>query len=125
MPAVFTIANRPAGYDQTQKKFCLTGTTLITGTYTSGTGITPNFATGILNADSSSYVLPPTYDGPNGPGLGVPQTVWLQAPGGYTINFIGGVYRIYSAAGTELSTGTVPVAISGAGIATQAEFLRG
>ena len=124
MPAIFTIANRPAGYDQTQKKFCLTGTTLITGTYTSGTGIAPTF-NNIVDLQSNPYVLPPTYDGPNGPGLGVPQTIWTQAPAGYTINYIGGVYRIYSAAGTELTTGTVPAAISGAGIPTQAEFLRG
>jgi tetrahydromethanopterin S-methyltransferase subunit D len=125
MPAVFTIANRPAGYDQTQKKFTLTGTTAITGTYTSGTGFTPNFASGILNSDGSTYVLPPTYDGPNGPGSGIPQTVWTQNVGGYTINWLGGALRIYSAAGTELTTGTVPAAISAAGIFTEAIFLRG
>jgi hypothetical protein len=125
MPAVFTIYNRPRGYNQTQKQFSLEGTTAITGTYTSGTGITPNFATGTLNADGSTYTLPPTYTGANGPGQGVPTAVWMQNVGGYSINYVGGVYRIFSAAGTELTTGTVPAAISAAGIYTEASFLRG
>lgn len=124
MASQFTIYNRPRGYDQTQKRFILYGATLITGTYTSGTGIAATF-NNIIDAASNAYALPPTYTGANGPGQGVPCDVWVQAPQGYTINYLAGYWRIYSAAGTELSTGTVPAAISAAGIPTEAEFLRG
>lgn len=125
MPAVFTIYNRPRGYDQTQKQFTLEGTSAITGTYTNGTGIVPSFATTTIDAAGNPYTLPPTYTGANGPGQGVPTAVEVQSVAGYTINFVGGAYRIFSAAGTELSTGTVPAAISAAGIYTKAHFLRG
>jgi hypothetical protein len=125
MPAVFTIFNRPRGYDQTQKQFSIEGTTAITGTYTSGTGIAVNFATASLNADGSAYTLPPTYTGANGPGQGVPTRVEIDDVAGYVTNWVAGFVRIYSAAGTEVSTGTVPVAISAAGIYTKAAFLRG
>ena len=125
MPAVFTIYNRPRGYNQTQRQFTLEGTTAITGTYTAGTGFVPNFATGVLNPDGSAYALPPTYTGSNGPGQGVALMVWLLPVGGYNINYVGGAYRIYTAAGTELTTGTVPAAISAAPIYTDASFLRG
>lgn len=124
MPAVFTVYNRPRGYDQTQKKFSLDGTIAITGTYTNGTGITPNFATGALQQDGSAYILPPTYTGANGPGQGVPVTVQTQSVGGYTINYVGTAYRIYNGI-TELTTGTVPAAISAGGIPATVTFLRG
>lgn len=125
MAAVFTIYNRPRGYDQTQKQFSLEGTTALTGTYTSGTGFAPAFATTSLDAAGNPYTLPPTYTGANGPGQGVPTSVFVQSAAGYTINYVGGVYRIYATDGTELTTGTVPAALSGAGIYTKAYFLRG
>lgn len=125
MPAVFSIYNRPRGYDQTQKKFSLSGTMAITGTYTSGTGITPNLSTGILQQDGSAYILPPTYTASNGPGQGVPTDVQVDPVAGYVINYISGALRIFSAAGTELATGTVPAAISASGINTTISYLRG
>jgi hypothetical protein len=124
MASQLTIYNRPRGYDQTQKRFYLYGTTSITGTYTSGTGIAATF-NNIIDLQGNAFILPPTYDGPSGPGLGVPCDVWTQQTAGYSISYINGFWRIYTAAGTELTTGTVPVAISGAAIATEAEFLRG
>lgn len=125
MAAVFTLSKRPAGYDQTQKQFSLSGTTAFAGTYTSGTGFAFNFATGTLNSDGSAYILPPTYTGSNGPGQGVPLSVSVAPIAGYIFNYVGGVFFIYTAGGTELTTGTVPAAISAAGVPTTAHFLRG
>jgi hypothetical protein len=125
MAAVFTIYNRPRGYDQTQKKFSIQGTIAITGTYTNGSGITPNLSTGILQQDGSAYVLPPTYTGSNGPGQGVPTRVDVDPVAGYVINYVGTAIFIFTAAGTELSTGTVPAAISAAGIPCTITYLRG
>lgn len=124
MPAVFTLYNRPRGYDQTQKQFTLSGTLAITGTYTNGTGIAPNFSTGLLQSGGSSYTLPPTYTGANGPGQGVPTNVTVQSAGGYTINYTGGAIRIFDGS-TELETGNVPAAISASGIPTTLTYLRG
>jgi hypothetical protein len=124
MPAVFTVANRPQGYDQTRNRYTLYGTSAITGTYTNGTGIAATF-TNSIDLAGNPFTLPPTYTGANGPGQGVPANVWTQPPQAYIINFVAGYWRIYSAAGTELSTGTVPAAVSAAGIPTAAEFLRG
>lgn len=125
MAAVFTIADRPAGYDQTQKKFSLSGTTAFSGTYTAGTGFAFNFATGTLQSDGSKYILPPTYTGAKGPGHGVPTRVEVASVAGYIINYVDGVFFIFTTAGTELETGTVPTDISDAGVPTVATFLRG
>lgn len=124
MPAVFTVFNRPRGYDQTQRRFSLSGNMAITGTYTNGTGIVPSLNTGILQMDGSAYTLPPTYTGSNGPGQGVPTGATVQDIGGYTILFTGGTLRIYNGI-TELTTGTVPAAISAAGVPTTVTYLRG
>lgn len=125
MPAVFTIYNRPRGYDQTQKKFTLDGSMAITGTYTSGMGIAFSGSVGLLNSDGSTYNLPPTYTGSNGPGQGVPIEVDIFDVQGYITNYIAGFIRIYTAAGTELTTGTVPAAVSAAGLDSTLTYLRG
>jgi hypothetical protein len=121
----FTIANRPAGYDQTQRRFRLSGLLGLSGSYTVLTGIPINFLT-IVNSSGVAGVLPPTYTGSNGPGQGVPLNAQINSVGGYSMYYdsTNSSIRIWNGT-TEVATGTIPAALTAAGIPATFEFLRG
>jgi hypothetical protein len=122
----FTIANHPAGYDQTQRRFRLSGLLGLSGNYTISTGISINFI-GILNSSGAVVNIPPTYDGPNGPGSSVPlPTTEITSVGGYQLWFdpTNKSIRIWNGT-TEVANGTIPAALTAAGIPATFEFLRG
>jgi hypothetical protein len=124
----FTLANCPAGCDQTQKKFTLSGLLGLAGLYTNGTGIPINF-TAIYNASGTKLVIPPTYTGANGPGQAVPLSPSdIQSTGGYSLFFdsVNKSIRIFAGT-TEASTAAIPavllaatsaIAVAGTGYAT-------
>jgi hypothetical protein len=128
----FTLSPRPAGYDQTQRRFTLTGALGLAGLYTTTTGIPIDF-TSIYDASGVKLIIPPTYTGANGPGQSVPLTPsQIQPTGGYQI-FFDGVnksIRIFNGT-TEVSTGAIPSAllattiainVAGTGYATNDTF---
>lgn len=128
----FTRNNYPGSYDQTQRRFSLTGALGLAGLYTTTTGIPIDFLT-ILNASGNKIILPPTYTGSNGPGQAVPLAPsTIQSTGGYSI-FYDGVnksIRIFNGT-TEVSTGAIPSAllattiainVAGTGYATNDTF---
>lgn len=121
----FTQANRPAGYDQTERRFRLSGLMGLSGNYTIATGISISFI-GILNSSGSVVIIPPTYTGSNGPGQGVPLGAWFAGIGGYTMYYdsTNKSIRIWNGT-TEVATGTIPAALTAAGIPATFEFLRG
>jgi hypothetical protein len=120
----FTLALRPAGYDQTQRRFSLSGLLGLSGNYTITTGIPISF-NGILTATGMTFVLPPTYTGTNGPGQGVPLGVTGGAAG-YTLYYdpTNASIRIWNGT-TEVATGAIPDALTAAGIPVTFTFLRG
>jgi hypothetical protein len=121
----FTLANRPAGYDQTQKRFRLSGLMGLSGSYTTATGIPINFLT-IVNSSGAAVSLPPTYTGANGPGQGVPLNAQITSIGGYSMWYDSTNHSIRIWNGTtELTTTTIPAALTAAGIPATFEFLRG
>ena len=108
----FTLANRPGGYDQTQKKFTLSGTLGLAANYTTSTGLPIDF-TSIYNTSGVKIIVPPTYTGANGPGQAVPlpsSTISPQA--GYSMYFdsVNKSIRIWNGT-TEVSTGAIPAAL--------------
>jgi hypothetical protein len=108
----FTCANRPNGYDQTQKKFTLSGWLGLAANYTTSTGIPIDF-TSIYNASGVKIVIPPTYTGANGPGQAVPLAPSdIQSTGGYSIFFdsVNKSIRLFNGT-TEVSTGAIPAAL--------------
>jgi|SRR6185312_9782028 len=121
----FTQANRPAGYDQTQRRFRLSGLMGLSGNYTNGTGIPISFV-GILDSSGAVVTIPPTYDGPNGPGLSTPLNAQITAIGGYSMWYdsTNKSIRIFNGT-TEVATGALPAALTAAGIPATFEFLRG
>lgn len=124
----FTLYSRPAGYDQTQKKFTLAGLLGLAGLYTNATGIPIDF-TAMFNASGTRMILPPTYTGANGPGQGVPiAPSEIQSTGGYSLWYdrVNNSIRIFNGI-TELSTAAIPaallaatavIAVAGTGYAT-------
>ena len=107
-----TLANRPAGYDQTQKKFTLSGLLGLAGLYTTSTGIPIDF-TSIYNASGTKLVIPPTYTGANGPGQSVPvPPSTIQPTAGYSTFFdsVNKSIRLWNGT-TEVSTGAIPAAL--------------
>lgn len=127
----FTAFSRPAGYDQTQKKFTLAGSLGLAGLYTTSTGIPIDF-TAIFNASGTKLIIPPTYTGANGPGQAVPLLAMIQASGGYNIWYdkVNKSIRIWNGT-TEVATGPVPavllattmaIAVAGTGYAANDTF---
>jgi hypothetical protein len=114
----FTLANRPAGYDQTQRRFGLSGALGLAGYYTNGTGVPIDF-TAIKNTSGTAIVIPPTYTGANGPGQAIPlPTSNIQSQAGYTLYYdtVNHSIRIFAGT-TEASTGAIPSALLAATIA--------
>lgn len=111
--------------DQTQKYFNLRGYVGLSGNYTTTTGIPMSFS-GILNSSGGSFHLPPTYTGSDGPGHGVPQDGILYSVGGYSMFYdkVNNSIRIFNGT-TEVATGTIPAALTAAGIYAIFSFLRG
>jgi len=109
-PPTFTLANRPAGYDQTQKKFTLSGLLGLAAYYTASTGIPINFAS-IYNASGVKVNIPPTYTGANGPGQSIPLSM-AGGAAGYTLYYdtTNHSIRIWNGT-TEASTAAVPTAL--------------
>lgn len=107
----FTLANRPAGYDQTQKRFSLSGLLGLAGLYTNPTGIPIDF-TSIFNTSGVKLIIPPTYTGSNGPGQAVPLSSEIQGTGGYTMFFdsVNKSIRIFAGT-TEASSAAVPTVL--------------
>lgn len=108
----FTPSNRPAGYDQTQRRFTLSGLLGLAGLYTNGTGIPIDF-TSIYNASGTKLIIPPTYTGANGPGQSVPLAPSeIQSTGGYILFFdsVNKSIRIFAGT-TEASTAAIPAAL--------------
>lgn len=124
MAIVFTPANRPAGYDQTQKRFSISGLLTLSGNYTILTGIPVDFSN-TLNSSGTQIVLPPTYTGPNGPGQGVPLTL-VGGAAGYTFYWdsTNKSIRIWNGT-TEVATGTIPAALTAAASYCTFTWLRG
>jgi hypothetical protein len=113
------------GTDQTQKFFIVRGSVGLSGNYTTTTGIPMSFI-GILNSSGSLYHLPPTYTGSDGPGQAIPVAGWLYPVGGYSMYYdqVNHSLRIFNGT-TEVATGTIPAALTAAGIYGEFEFLRG
>lgn len=108
----FTLANRPAGYDQTQRRFSLSGLLGLAANYTTSTGIPIDF-TSIFSASGVKVIIPPTYTGASGPGQAVPLAPSLiQSTGGYSLFFdaVNKSIRIFNGT-TEVSTGAIPSAL--------------
>lgn len=121
----FTAFGRPAGYDQTQKKFTLAGLLGLSGNYTIVTGI-PMDWTNTLNSSGAKIILPPTYDGSNGPGTSIPLFANITSIAGYALYLDPTTKNIRIWAGiTEVATGTIPAALTAAGIPSLFYFLRG
>lgn len=108
----FTQAKYPAGYDQTQRRFTLSGALGLAGQYTNPTGIPIDF-TNISDASGTKIIIPPTYTGSNGPGQAVPLSPsTIQPTGGYSIFFDSVNKSIRLFGGTmEVSTGAIPAAL--------------
>lgn len=108
----FTAFNRPGGYDQTQKRFTLSGYLGLAGLYTNATGIPIDF-TAIFNASGVKVTIPPTYTGANGPGQAVPLPPSdIQTTGGYSLfyDLVNKSIRIFAGT-TEASTAAIPAAL--------------
>jgi hypothetical protein len=120
----FTPNNNPAGSDQTQRRFRRYGLLGLSGNYTISTGIPINFV-GILTATGATLILPPTYTGANGPGQAVPVWAEIVGVGGYTMFFdsTNKSIRIFNGT-TEVATGTIPAALTAAGIPAMFEWIR-
>lgn len=128
----FTLALYPAGYDQTQRRFTLSGALGLAGLYTTTTGIPIDFTT-IFNSSGTKIVVPPTYTGANGPGQAVPLSPSeIQPRGGYQIFFdsVNKSIRIFNGT-TEVSSGAIPstllattiaINVAGTGYATNDTF---
>lgn len=120
----FTPNARPAGYDQTQRKFILLGNVGLSGSYTIVTGI-PMDWTNTVDASGNKIILPPTYTGANGPGQAVPLIADIMSVGGYSL-FLDPTtknIRIWNGT-TEVATGALPAALTAAGIPSLFYFLR-
>lgn len=123
----FTPNSFPLGYDQTRNRFRLSGLLGLSGNYTITTGIPLATFAGILNSSGAVVTIPATYDGPNGPGSGVPlPTSDITSVGGYQLWYdqTNKSIRIWNGI-TEVATGTIPAALTAAGIPATFEFLRG
>ncbi len=107
----FTQNNRPAGYDQTQRRFSLSGALGLAANYTTSTGIPIDF-TSIFNTSGVNIIVPPTYAGANGPGQAVPVMAEIQPTGGYSIFYdtVNKSIRLFNGT-TEVSTGAIPAAL--------------
>lgn len=107
----FTLNNRPAGYDQTQRRFSLSGALGLAANYTTTTGIPIDF-TSIFNMSGVKLTIPPTYTGANGPGQSVPVAAEIQPSGGYILFYdtVNHSIRIFNGT-TEVSTGAIPAAL--------------
>jgi hypothetical protein len=117
----FTPNNRPAGYDQTQRRFSISGLLGLAGLYTNATGIPIDF-TAIYNASGTKLIIPPTYTGASGPGQSVPVAPSpIQPTGGYSIFYdtVNKSIRIFNGT-TEVSTGAIPAALLATTIAINA-----
>lgn len=121
----FTTASRPAGYDQTQRRFSLSGLLGLSGNYTITTGIPIDF-TNTLNSSGAKIIIPPTYTGANGPGQAVPLTAFIPPVAGYSMYYdsTNKSIRIWNGT-TEVATGTIPAALTAAGLYAEFSFLRG
>lgn len=113
------------GTDQTQKYFLIRGNVGLSGNYTITTGIPMSFAS-ILTSSGAAYLLPPTYTGSDGPGQGIPVVGWIAPVGGYSMFYdtVNHSLRIFNGT-TEVATGTIPAALTAAGIFAEFDFLRG
>jgi hypothetical protein len=127
----FTINSRPNGYDQTQRRFTLSGLLGLVGLYVNGTGIPIDF-TAIFNASGNKVTIPPTYTGGAGPGQAVPVAADIESQGGYSlfydstnksIRIFAGTTEASSAAvPTPLLAATIAIAVAGTGYATNDTF---
>lgn len=121
----FTKYGHPLGYNQTQRRFTQSGLLGLSGTYTNGTGIPLATFNNILNFSGITVVLPPTYNGVNSPGPGTPVGAVIQSVGGYTLYYdrVNLSIRIFNGT-TEVATGTIPAALTAAGIDSTFEFMK-